>query len=63
MPASRDCREYRVQPGDTKEVPAPGELVQWEPILFHPLPAMHHPLAFLADVKHMQKGRARMEKA
>ena len=55
MPASLGCREYPVQPGDTKEVPAHGELVQQEPIFFHPLPAMHHPLAFLDDVKRMQK--------
>ena len=63
MPAALGCYEYPVQPGDTKEVPTHGKLVQLEPIFFHPLSVMHHPLAFLADVKHMQKRRARMEKA
>ena len=36
-------------------VPARGELIHREPIFFYPLPAMHYPLAFLADVKRMQK--------
>ena len=63
MPALLGCREYPVQPGDTKEVPAHGELVQLEPIFFHPLPAVHHPFAFLANLKCMRGRRARMEKA
>ena len=63
MPASLGCHEYPVQLGDTEEVPARGELVQREPIFFHPFQAMHHPLVFLADLKHIQKQRARMEEA
>ena len=51
-----------MQPGDTEERPARGELVQLEPIFFHPLPAMHNHLAFLADVRHMRKQRACLEK-
>ena len=63
MPAFLSCREYPVQPGDTEEVPARGELIQSEPIFFHSLPAMHHPQAFLTDVKRMQGRRTRMEKS
>ena len=62
MPASLGCWEYPVQPGDTEEIPTCGELVQLEPIFFHPLPAMHNPLMFLADVRHMQKQRACLER-
>ena len=62
MLAYLGCWEYPVQPGDTEEIPARGELVQPEPIFFHPLPTMHNPLVFLANVRHMQKQRARLEK-
>ena len=50
-----------MQLGDTEELPARGELVQLEPIFFYPLPAMHHPFAFLANVRRMRRQRARLE--
>ena len=62
MPAYLGCQEYPVQPGDTEEIPAHGELVQLEPIFFYPLPTMHNALAFLADVRRMRKQRACLEK-
>ena len=62
MLASLGCREYPVQLGDPEEVPARGELVQLEPIFFHPLPVMHNPLAFLTNMRCMWKWRACLEK-
>ena len=62
MLAYLGCWEYPVQLGDTEEIPAHGELVQPEPIFFHPLPVMHKALSFLANMSRMWKQRARLQK-